>query len=168
MRVALVTLGLAATLFATGLSGQQAPAAAPPPAPAAQAAPAAATPAAPPPPPDNYTYEAQGRRDPFVSALGSGFEPKLVSKRGIGPAGMLTAEISVRGIMQTNGTLTAIVLGSDSKTYIMHAGDKLLDGSVKSITAEGLTIVQEVNDPLSLVKTREVRKLLRSREDAKP
>jgi Tfp pilus assembly protein PilP len=167
MRVVLVTLGITATLCAAAVSAQQAPAATQPPAP--QAAPAAAPPAAAPPAPtENYTYESQGRRDPFVSALGSGFEPKLTSKRGIGPAGMLTAEISVRGIMQSGTGLTAIVLGSDAKTYIMHAGDKLLDGSVKSITAEGLTIVQEVNDPLSLVKTREVRKLLRSREDAKP
>ena len=39
---------------------------------------------------------------------------------------------------------------------------------MKSITPQGLVIVQDVNDPLSLVKQREVRKLLRSLEDAKP
>ena len=35
------------------------------------------------------------------------------------------------------------------------------------MTPQGLVIVQDVNDPLSLVKQREVRKLLRSLEDAK-
>ena len=49
----------------------------------------------------------------------------------------------------------------------MRQGDKLADGAVKAVTAEGLVIVQEVNDPLSLVKQREVRKPLRSLEDAK-
>jgi Tfp pilus assembly protein PilP len=169
MRMLIITLGMTATLFAgVLLAGQGSPAPAAP----AQPAPAGQPASAPPavivaPPADSYTYDSQGRRDPFVSALGSGVEARLTGKRGIGPAGMLTGEISVRGVMQKGGALTAIVLGPDSKTYIMHAGDKLLDGAVKSITPEGLTIVQEVNDPLSLVKTREVRKLLRSREDTK-
>jgi hypothetical protein len=49
----------------------------------------------------------------------------------------------------------------------VHQGDPLLDGKIKQITPQGLIITQEVNDPLSLVKEREVRKLLRSLEDAK-
>ena len=76
-------------------------------------------------------------------------------------------EITVRGVMQSQGALIAMIQGPDKKTYIVHQGDKLLDGTVKSVTAQGLVIVQEVNDPLSLIKTREVRKLLRSLEDAK-
>ncbi len=55
----------------------------------------------------------------------------------------------------------------DNRTYIVHQGDKLLDGTIKTIMPTGLVVVQEVNDPLSLVKQREVRKLLRSLEDAK-
>ena len=39
-----------------------------------------------------------------------------------------------------------------------------MDGTVKSITPQGLVVVQQVNDPLSLVKQREIRKLLRSPE----
>jgi len=42
-----------------------------------------------------------------------------------------------------------------------------LDGTIKTITPQGLVVVQEVNDPLSLIKQREIRKLLRSLEDAK-
>ena len=70
-------------------------------------------------------------------------------------------------MVQSRGALVAMIQGPDHKTYIVHQGDKLLDGAVKSVTAEGLVIVQEVNDPLSLIKTREVRKMLRSLEDAK-
>jgi hypothetical protein len=60
-----------------------------------------------------------------------------------------------------------MIQGPDNKTYIVHSGDKLLDGTIKSITAQGLIVIQDVNDPLSLVKQREVSKLLRSLEGAK-
>jgi Tfp pilus assembly protein PilP len=79
----------------------------------------------------------------------------------------LFGEISVRGVMQSRGSLVAMIQGPDNKTYIVHPGDKLLDGTIKAVTPQGLVVVQEVNDPLSLIKTREVRKLLRSLEDAK-
>ena len=80
---------------------------------------------------------------------------------------MTVAEISVRGVMQSRGSLVAMIQGPDNKTYIVHQGDKLLDGTIKSVIPQGLIIVQEVNDPLSLLKQREIRKLLRSLEDAR-
>jgi Tfp pilus assembly protein PilP len=80
---------------------------------------------------------------------------------------MTVGEVSVRGIMQSKGALVAMIQGPDNKTYIVHQGDKLADGTIKTITAQGLVVIQEVNDPLSLVRQREVRKLLRSLEDAK-
>ena len=80
---------------------------------------------------------------------------------------MAVAEITVSGIVQNKGVLVAMVQGPDKKTYLVHQGDKFLDGTVKTVTPQGLIIVQEVNDPLSLVKQREIRKQLRSLEDAK-
>jgi type IV pilus assembly protein PilP len=136
-------------------------------APAAPNTPAAADASKAPTVPDNYTYDPAGRRDPFVNLLGAGTESHQVSKKGEGPSGMTVAEISVRGVMQSKSGLIAMVQGPDNKTYIVHAGDKLLDGSIKSITAQGLVIEQAVNDPLSVVKQREVRKLLRGLEDSK-
>jgi len=127
--------------------------------------PAAATPA--PPPQEAYTYRPDGRRDPFVNLLGTGTDAKLSSRKGEGAAGLTVVEISVRGIMQSRGGFVAMIQGPDNKTYIVHQGDKLLDGTIKSITPQGLVVAQEVNDPLSLIKQREVRKLLRSLEDAK-
>ena len=150
-----------------------APAPAQPPAPAAPAQPpAAATPAAPTAPTaeapaEAYTYRAEGRRDPFQTLIGAGTGAVATSRHGEGATGLAVAEISVRGIMQSRGSLVAMIMGPDNRTYIVHQGDKLLDGTIKSITPQGLIVVQEVNDPLSLVKQREVRKLLRSLEDAK-
>jgi hypothetical protein len=60
-----------------------------------------------------------------------------------------------------------MIQGPDNKTYIVHQGDKVADGSIKTISPQGLVVMQEVNDPLSLVKQREVTKLLRSLEGAK-
>ena len=143
----------------------QAPAA--PAAPASQpAAPQSQTP--PPAPPDAYSYNPDGRRDPFLSLLGAGADrggPQ--AKRGDGVAAMTVAEISVRGILQSRGMLIAMVQGPDNKTYMLRQGDRLADGAVQAVTAEGLVIMQEVNDPLSLVKQRVVRKPLRSLEDVK-
>jgi Tfp pilus assembly protein PilP len=157
----LACVSLSMIFIGAGVARAQNPA---PTAPEAQPA----APAAPAPPPaEPYTYQPGGRRDPFVSVLGSGSEPRLTSRRGEGLTGMLTEEVSVRGIMQSGGALVALVQGPDKKTYMVRTGDKLLDGSVKAVTPDGLTIVQDVSDPLSLVKTREVRKLLRSFEDAK-
>jgi Tfp pilus assembly protein PilP len=123
--------------------------------------------AAQPPPPESYAYRPEGRRDPFLSLVGTGTEPRSTSRKGEGPSGMTVGEISVRGVMQSRGSLVAMIQGPDNKTYLVHQGDKLLDGTIKTIMPQGLIVIQEVNDPLSLVKQREIRKLLRSLEDAK-
>jgi len=179
MRIAFVVTVLAALTVPATVSAQAKPAPAPPPAavpaqpPTPSPAPAAQTPQPPasaapqPQPQETYTYRADGRRDPFLSLIGSGTDKTITSRRGEGPSGMTLGEISVRGILQSRGSLVAMIQGPDNKTYIVHQGDKLLDGSIKTITPQGLIVIQEVNDPLSLVKQREVRKLLRSLEDAK-
>ena len=77
------------------------------------------------------------------------------------------ADLSVRGVLVSRGSLVAMIEGPDKRTYIVHQGDKLLDGTIKSITPQGLIVEQVVNDPLSLVKRREIRKLLKTLEDPK-
>ena len=141
----------------------QAPTSAPPaqPAPAAPvAAPAAA---------DSYTYNPEGRRDPFVSLLRSGSDQRGSRTGGgvDGLSGLTVDEISVRGVVAGRSGYVAMVMGPDNKTYIVRPNDKLLDGTVKAVTAQGLVILQEVNDPLSLVKQKEVRKMLRGLEEGK-
>jgi hypothetical protein len=100
----------------------------------------------PPPPPPAYTYNSEGRRDPFVSLL---------------TAGLLISEISVKGIFRDRTGFIALVQGTDSKTYSVRTGEKLLDGSIKAITADTVVFSQDVNDPLSTVKQKEVRKSVR-------
>src|SRR5436190_9428170 len=132
------------------------------PAPAAAATPAAATPPA--VEPQGYTYDAQGRRDPFVSLLRRGSELTRTKGPGARPAGLAgleTSEVTLKGTLASQGTYVGILQGSDQKTYIVKAGDKLLDGTIRTIDADSLVISQQVTDPLSLEKQREVRKVLR-------
>lgn len=145
------------------------PAFAQPPAPAAAATPASSPAPAvlPPAPVDTYTYQAEGRRDPFLSLTANVAESRMPLTRAEGIAGLTVMELSVRGVMKSRGSLIAMVQGPDRRAYVVHQGDKFADGTIKAVTAEGLVIVQQVNDPLSLVKQREVRKLLRSVEDGK-
>jgi len=119
-------------------------------------------------PAETYTYDPAGRRDPFLNLVGVSNDARANAKKGEGgPSGMTVSEISVRGVLQSRGKLVAMVMGPDNKTYIVHEGDRFLDGAIKLITPQGLVIEQEVNDPLSVVKQREIRKLLRGLEDAK-
>jgi Tfp pilus assembly protein PilP len=119
--------------------------------------------------PQGYTYNPDGRRDPFVSLLRRGADTQRTpgEMRPAGVAGLETAEVTLKGTMQSRGGYVALVQGTDQKTYIVHAGDKLLDGTVQAITADAMVILQQVDDPLSLEKQREVRKLLRQTEEVK-
>ena len=67
----------------------------------------------------------------------------------------------------SEGAFVGILQGVDSKNYIVRVGDQLSDGTIRSITKDSMVILQQVNDPLSLEKQREVRKLLRQTEEAK-
>jgi Tfp pilus assembly protein PilP len=117
-------------------------------------------------PPPNFEYSPEGRRDPFLSLAERGSDavnPNI--KRGEGAAGMTTSEMTVRGIVQTRGRWVAMVSGPDGKVYTVREGDKLADGVIRAVTATAVVILQEVNDPLSLEKQREVRKFLRGSGD---
>jgi Tfp pilus assembly protein PilP len=191
-----MTLTLRLLLFAVALVfatspgvHAQAPAPAPapaPPSPAPQAsapnapaqapavpAPTAGTTPAPAGPqlePQGYTYDPQGRRDPFVSLLrrGSDIARSGAGIRPAGLAGLETSEVTLKGTIASQGSYVGILQGSDSKTYIVKAGDKLLDGTIRTINPDSMVITQQVTDPLSLEKQREVRKVLRqTTEEAK-
>ena len=176
MRVPVLTL-IAAVAFVTAVSAQAPAQKAPAPKGPAQTAPGAAAPAnspdakpsLPPLEPQGYTYDPDSRRDPFVSLLRRGGETRrdTIGPHAAGLAGMETNEVALKGIIASGTSYVAVVQGVDNKTYIVHVGDKLLDGTVRAIDAQSMVILQQVNDPLSTQKTREVRKVLRQTEEAK-
>jgi Tfp pilus assembly protein PilP len=143
---------------------QQPPASAPPvekgSARATSGTPTPGGPAAAPAPP--YSYDPQGRRDPFLSLVARGSDPGSAASRPAGLPGLLIAEVAVKGIVRDRSGLIAMVQGPGTKTFIVHPGEKLMDGSVKAITDDSVVFSQDVNDPLSMVKQKEVRKMVRS------
>lgn len=116
---------------------------------------------------DSYSYRADGRRDPFLSLIGSAPEPRGSTQRRDGLAGLTVEEITVRGVMQSGTQFIAMVHGADTRTYLVHVGEKLADGVVTNVTAQGLVVLQDAPEPLAPGRQREVRKLLRSLDDAK-
>jgi hypothetical protein len=110
-----------------------------------------------------YSYDPAGRRDPFVSLSARGADlPMAAGVRPPGAAGLLVAEVTVKGIFKSpKGGFLALLQAADGRTYTVKQSDKVFDGSVKAITADGVVFSQDVNDPLSLVKQREVRKSIR-------
>jgi Tfp pilus assembly protein PilP len=168
-RITALTIGFATTtLLTAGVARAQAPSVKP----AQPGTPATATAAndpQAPPAPTGYSYNPEGRRDPFVSLVRRGTDAQRpdTTVRLPGLAGMMAAEVTLKGTMQTTDGFVALLKGVDNKTYIVRPGDKLLDGTIRAIDVNAMVILQQVNDPLSLEKQREVRKVLRQAEEVK-
>jgi hypothetical protein len=123
-----------------------------------------------------YTYNPQGRRDPFVSLLKPVGPAGASSPRPPGMAGFLIQEVALKGIVKTPGQgmgpaerpgYIAMFLGTDGKSYFVNTGQRLFDGEIVAIDAANVTFRQEVTDPLSPVRTREIKKSLYQSEEAR-
>jgi len=109
-------------------------------------------------------YNPENRRDPFISLLRRGAEAQATpASRVAGITGLGAGDVSLRGILASRGEFVGIVQGADNKTYIVRAGQKLADGTIRAIEKDSMVIVQHVNDPLA-DKPRELRKALRQDE----
>ena len=58
----------------------------------------------------------------------------------VDPTGMTLGEISVRGVLQSRGTLVAMIQGPDNRTYIVHQGDT--DVLLSRINSAGVRLRQ--------------------------
>lgn len=116
--------------------------------------------------PGAYTYDPQGRRDPFVSLLRPVSADTGPKTRPPGLRGFLISEVALRGIVKTPKGFTAMLMFND-KSYFVNSGDRLFDGQITAVDAITVTFRQEVTDPLSTVKTREVKKTLYPSEEAR-
>ena len=165
-RIALISAAMALPGFAQATAATHGDSSTPvTPAAASKAAAAAPAPQVPARPEDRAGYDPAGRRDPFVSLLSRGETKLPVGGRPVGTKGLLIGEVSVRGVMRSGGKLLAIVQAPDNKTYTVHPGDALYDGTVKVVANDAVIFLQRVDDPLSPVKQREIRKTLRTTEE---
>jgi hypothetical protein len=84
--------------------------------------------------------------------------------------------VALKGVVKTQGGglgsatsagYIAILQGTDGKSYFVTVGQRLFDGAIVAIDASSVSFRQEVTDPLSPVRTRDVRKTLYPTEEAR-
>jgi Tfp pilus assembly protein PilP len=121
------------------------------------------------PQPGQFQYNPAGRRDPFVSLLVN-VAPSEAQKgaRPPGMPGFLIQEVALRGIVKDQSGYIAMLLGPDGRqNYFARVGQRFFDGSIIAIDQSSVTFRQEVTDPLSPVKSRDVKKSLYPSEEAR-
>jgi Tfp pilus assembly protein PilP len=86
---------------------------------------------------DAPSYNAQGRRDPFVN-------PSTVVdlERPRGLPGFKTSEIFARGVVKNRGERVALLRATDGQTYVAHKGQRLYDGTIVEIAADAVIVEQ--------------------------
>ena len=117
------------------------------------------------PAPGTYVYASQGRRDPFVSLLRPVSETGR--RKGVGMESFLIQEVALKGIVKDRTGYVAMLLGTDGKSYFCKVGQRLFDGVITAIDAATVTFRQEVTDPLSSVRSRDVKKTLYPSEEGR-
>ena len=117
------------------------------------------------PAPGTYVYASQGRRDPFVSLLRPVSETGR--RKGVGMESFLIQEVALKGIVKDKTGYVAMLLGVDGKSYFVKVGQRLFDGVINAIDAATVTFRQEVTDPLSSVRSRDVKKTLYPSEEGR-
>jgi hypothetical protein len=160
----IVLLTASAAWLATSAFAQGGPAPAPPAAPAAAPQDEGIREVA--PVPGGYTYNSGGRRDPFMSLVRRGSATGKERPVKAGLEGLLIQELALRGILKDQQGYLAFLSGPDGKSYWPRVGQRFFDGQLVGIDATTATFRQEVSDPLSPVRTRDVKKYLYPTEEA--
>ncbi len=98
---------------------------------------------------NQFHYNAQGMRDPFVSLIIHNQVPPNL----IGLPAMKISELSLQGIQLGMGEI-AIILGSDGKVYSMREGDSVLDGKLIEIQQNKIVFEQIIFDAFGREKEK--------------
>lgn len=112
------------------------------------------------PRPGEYTYAAGAKRDPFMDLRVQPPRPT-----GHDPRAFLVQEIALRGVVKSAAGWTAMILGPDGRTYFVSVGQRFYDGTLSAVDAAGLTVQQQVRDPLAPARVRELRLALHPDRD---
>ena len=82
-----------------------------------------------------------GSRDPFADPFRRSPAPeKTVRPRGL--AGVDVDTLTLHGLVRTGDGYVAVVESADGRSHLLRGGERLFDGAVRSVTAEGVEIVR--------------------------
>jgi hypothetical protein len=102
-------------------------------------------------------YAATGKRDPFLSLVKT--EDKRVPCRG-GKQCLEVAQITLRGIIHSQGGMIAVVTNAMNRAYFLHENDPVWNGTVLAITPTAVTFREQFKDALGRPGSRQVVKRL--------
>ena len=115
--------------------------------------------------PDRRTtvrYRAGGRRDPFRltqdTASAPPDAPATVRPRGL--KGQRISELKLVGLVEAGGEYTALAAGLRDRSFMLKKGDRLFDGQVLEIRADGVVFSHRVEGDAGGTRTRRVVKKL--------
>jgi len=108
-------------------------------------------------------YDDGARRDPFVTLVqkrpAAAPGPNAKGRRGLQT--IAVADIMVRGIVKNGTVMIAILEGPDRQSYMARQQDRLLDAVVKTIDAQGVVFVEQMQGVTTSARLSELRKTLR-------
>jgi Tfp pilus assembly protein PilP len=120
------------------------------------------TTAAPPPeaaqtvaPSPGFTYNPEGRRDPFKDLL-TGRD--LREKTAIGEPQVLIDDLILFGIVKNKNTYTAMIGMPQGFPMFVNVGDKFTDGYVLSITESKVVLRKTHDRGIPLIRPRDIVK----------
>ena len=105
------------------------------------------------PRPGEYVYASGAKRDPFMDLRVHTDKPTNVHD----PRAFLIQEVALRGVVSGPKGWTAMVLGPDGRTYFVSAGQAFFDATLTAVDVGGMTVQQQVRDPLAPARVRDLR-----------
>ena len=114
-----------------------------------------------------WTYDPQGRRDPFVGPRPGADGSRGAVDRPRGLAGVRVAELTLRGLVFAGGRHLGVLEAPGGRTYIVRGAERLLDGVVQAVTHEAVVFEEAARDASSGGAGRKVRKVLASAQEAR-
>ena len=100
-------------------------------------------------------YNANGRRDPFVSPVVSHAGGSGCST---GKKCLEIGAINLRGVVRSEGGFIAVVSNGLNKAYFLRENDPVFNGYVMKITGDSIVFQETLQDRLGKTFTREVVK----------
>jgi Tfp pilus assembly protein PilO len=92
-------------------------------------------------PPGDGRRAGASARDPF-EAPAKPITSGATNVRPSGLQGLYLEDIAVKGIIRDAGGFHALLQATDKRTFIAHAGDKLLDAVVKTVTGDAIVFAR--------------------------
>ena len=114
--------------------------------------------------PGEFSYNPEGRRDPFWNLLqGKSVKENREAIEGI--AGLMIDELELEGIVFANGVYKALLKGPDTRPYVVEIGDKVYDGEVVAMDRNSASFKKSLTVALGGQKDRIIIKTLNPEEE---